>query len=109
MQRMVIDNQQQPQGMEIDTLCPMCGRLNEDGAHLFLKCKFSKSLWREMQLNEEREHLLACDGPKEMISNILKLPEEKKLKCVMMLRAWWMLEMRTLVSLHGILAMWQGG
>ncbi|XP_048552197.1 uncharacterized protein LOC125532061 [Triticum urartu] len=76
-------------GMEIDTLCPMCGRLNEDGAHLFLKCKFAKSLWREMQLNEERERLLACDGPKEMIYNILKLPEEKKLKCVMMLWAWW--------------------
>jgi hypothetical protein len=27
-------------GMELDTKCVMCHRLNEDGGHLFLKCKF---------------------------------------------------------------------
>jgi hypothetical protein len=26
-------------GMDFDTKCVMCGRLNEDGSHLFFKCK----------------------------------------------------------------------
>ena len=29
-------------GMEIDTKCPVCLRLDEDGGHYFLKCKFAK-------------------------------------------------------------------
>jgi hypothetical protein len=31
-------------GIECDTLCVSCKRLDEDGAHLFLKCKEMKRL-----------------------------------------------------------------
>ena len=27
-------------GMEVDTKCVLCNRLNEDGSHLFFKCKY---------------------------------------------------------------------
>ena len=29
----------QRRGMDIDTRCPLCQRFDEDGAHLFFKCK----------------------------------------------------------------------
>ena len=29
-------------GMEIDTRCPVCWRLDEDGGHCFLRCKYVK-------------------------------------------------------------------
>jgi hypothetical protein len=29
-------------GVELDTSCPVCKRLDEDGGHIFLKCKKSK-------------------------------------------------------------------
>jgi hypothetical protein len=31
-------------GMDLDPICPTCNRLNEDGAHLFLKCKKIKKI-----------------------------------------------------------------
>jgi hypothetical protein len=34
-------------GIECDTLCVCCRRLDEDGAHIFLKCKQIKMLWKE--------------------------------------------------------------
>lgn len=32
-------------GIDIDALCPMCRRLDEDNGHLFLKCKAVKQCW----------------------------------------------------------------
>lgn len=75
--------------METETLCPMFSCQNGDGAHLFLKCKVVKALWQEMQMSEDREHLLLCEGPKDLISKILQMPGDKSLKCVMMLWTWW--------------------
>jgi hypothetical protein len=31
-------------GIECDT-CDCCGRLDEDGAHLFFKCKEARKMW----------------------------------------------------------------
>lgn len=76
-------------GMEIDTACPMCSRLNEDGGHLFLRCKAVRPVWRELQLEAEREKFLTCNGPKDFISAVLKLQEEKQLRCITMLWVWW--------------------
>ena len=47
-------------GMDLDPICPMCNRMNEDGAHLFLKCKAAKMGWRDLQLDHVRESLLSC-------------------------------------------------
>jgi hypothetical protein len=36
-------------GIECDTICVCCHRLDEDGAHLFFKCKQVKSLWADLK------------------------------------------------------------
>jgi hypothetical protein len=46
--------------MEIDTICPMCNRLDEDGGHIFLHCKMVKQLWRNLELEEARVNLTDC-------------------------------------------------
>jgi hypothetical protein len=48
---------QKRRGLETDTRCPMCFRMNEDGGHLFCKCKKVKPIWRQLQLEEIREEL----------------------------------------------------
>ncbi|KAE8807831.1 retrotransposon unclassified [Hordeum vulgare] len=40
-----------------DTKCLFCGRADEDGGHLFIKCKFTKAAWRELELEPERRDL----------------------------------------------------
>jgi hypothetical protein len=50
-------------GMEIDTRCPVCWRLDENGGHCFLKCKYVKQCWRTLNLEEERIAWLVCPRP----------------------------------------------
>ena len=38
--------------IDLDTRCPVCWRLDEDGGHCFLKCKIVRQCWRELQLEE---------------------------------------------------------
>ena len=45
-------------GMQLDTICPVCRRLDEDGGHYFLNCKFVKRCWRIMCLEQVRCYLL---------------------------------------------------
>ena len=47
--------------IELDTRCPKCQRLDEDGGHLFLKCKKVKAIWREQNLEDVRVAL--CEWP----------------------------------------------
>lgn len=76
-------------GMEADTLCPVCQRKDEDGAHIFLQCKHVKPLWRGLQLEQTRVQLLGDQNAKEFVTRILELPEDKRLECITMLWAWW--------------------
>ena len=39
---------------KLDTQCVMCIRVDEDGGHLFCKCKFVKHIWRELNLEDVR-------------------------------------------------------
>ena len=55
------------QGMEIDTRCPMCWRLDEDGGHCFLKCKLVKKCWQHLNLEDVRVHLLTFGSAKEVV------------------------------------------
>uniref|UniRef100_A0A452ZUW8 Reverse transcriptase zinc-binding domain-containing protein n=1 Tax=Aegilops tauschii subsp. strangulata TaxID=200361 RepID=A0A452ZUW8_AEGTS len=42
-------------GLKVEsTRCLFCGRADEDGAHLFIKCKAVKEGWRELALEGER-------------------------------------------------------
>ncbi|KAE8781183.1 Glutamyl-tRNA reductase 1, chloroplastic [Hordeum vulgare] len=40
-----------------NTKCLFCGRADEDGGHLFIKCKNAKAVWRELALEPERRKL----------------------------------------------------
>jgi hypothetical protein len=76
-------------GVVLDPLCQVCHRLNEDGAHVFLRCKGVRQVWTRLALENVREKLLLCDGPKDMMNSILKLEQRDKIRCVAMLWEWW--------------------
>ena len=76
-------------GMELDTCCCICNRLDEDGAHLFFKCKWVKKLWRELGLESFRIQLSVLSDAKQCVELILALPSEKQCLIVMLLNNWW--------------------
>lgn len=76
-------------GIKIETLCPMCFRLDEDGGHLFLKCKKVKQVWRCLCLEDTRTLLASKASALEVIESILTLREETKIKVVLLLWCWW--------------------
>jgi hypothetical protein len=58
-------------GMELDTKCVMCGRLNEDGCHLFFRCKHVVPVWKEMRLESVREGLAQLRSAKEVTRSVI--------------------------------------
>ncbi|XP_073363561.1 uncharacterized protein [Aegilops tauschii subsp. strangulata] len=76
-------------GIECDTVCVCCKRLDEDGAHLFPKCKLVKKIWRTLQLEDVRERLCTCTDASAVVQEILRLPENKKLLAICLLWRWW--------------------
>jgi hypothetical protein len=76
--------------MEIDTICPICHRLDEDGAHLFLKCKPVKQIWENVGLQDIRQNHLESNSPKDLIENLLSAPKDKKLLGISLLWNWWL-------------------
>ena len=79
-------------GMEIDPICPVCNRTDEDGAHLFLKCKVAKTSWREMQMNDIREKLLKSQDSIQFITEITQLEKKQKMKTLGLI--WWLWQSR---------------
>ena len=77
------------QGTDVDLVCPMCHRFNEDGSHLFLRCKPVRALWKALKIDHIRLKLLLCADAKEVIGEILKQEEHVKLKCVALFSVWW--------------------
>ena len=75
--------------MELDTRCPVCNRLDEDGGHCFLKYKFVKHDWIDLHLEHVRRKLLAKKSEWEVVREVLDLNEEDRLKAVVMLWRWW--------------------
>lgn len=75
--------------MELDTVCCMCGRLDEDGAHLYLKCNEVKAIWIELNLEHIRGSLAETSTAREMMESILKLEPRTQLKTILLLWLWW--------------------
>jgi hypothetical protein len=44
-------------GIECDTLCVCYRMLDEDGTHLFLRCKKVKKIWRLLELKYTRDQM----------------------------------------------------
>lgn len=75
--------------VDLDTLCPVCRRLDEDGGHTFLKCKFIKQVWRGMDLEETRLGLLSLSSADAVVEAICKLSFEKQVLVDIGLWDWW--------------------
>jgi hypothetical protein len=64
-------------GIECDTLCQCCKRLDEDGAHLFLKCKVVKQAWQRLGLEEVHERMCKKQTAFAMIEELLALKSDQ--------------------------------
>jgi ribonuclease HI len=67
----------------------MCNRYDEDGGHLFLKCKKVKQVWRSLLLEDIRILLVQASNARVMLHMILELPLDKKLLTIILLWDWW--------------------
>jgi hypothetical protein len=75
-------------GMQIDISCLVCGRMGEDGAHLF-KCKLAKQIWRLLNMDAERVHLAAVPDASGAVEWILSHQEPKRELMVFLLWFLW--------------------
>jgi hypothetical protein len=67
----------------------MCGRYDEDGAHLFFKCKHVRHVWADLQLEGERQRLSELLSERETIEVILKMKPEIQSRVITLLYLWW--------------------
>ena len=76
-------------GILLNMRCPVCWRLDGDGGHCFLKCKYIKECWRALNMEDIRIRL--CDSPsaKQVAECILSLKEERKILTIGLLWSWW--------------------
>lgn len=79
----------QKRGMKLDIKCCMCGRMDEDGAHLLLKCEEVKGVWRELNLENVLRNLAEAGSAKEMMEKVLKLKPPVQTTVVLLLWIWW--------------------
>lgn len=76
-------------GMEIDTRCPVCLQLDENGGHCFFKCKFVKPCWRMLNFEHIRQELSLQTSTLDVYKHILNLREDIMLTTVILLWNWW--------------------
>jgi hypothetical protein len=75
--------------VELDTRCPMCYRMDEDGGHLFLKCKCVKHIWRSLLLEDVRQFLLSAPNATAMFESIWTLPSNMQSMVLVLFWDWW--------------------
>jgi hypothetical protein len=76
-------------GIECDTLCVCCRRLDEDCAHLFLRCKEVTKIWRELKLENIRNQMCQAQDGKEAVQELLNLTERDSVQVCCLLWCWW--------------------
>jgi hypothetical protein len=77
-------------GILCDTLCVCCKRLDEDGAHLFLKCKEMRGLWKSIGMEELCDRMSTYENAQAVVQEILLLNDEKKVLNLCLLWRWWL-------------------
>ena len=75
--------------IDLDTRCPMCNRADEDGGHLFLKCKQVKPVWRSLLVEDIRLALLDAHNAMAVLEHILALTAERRDLVLTLLWDWW--------------------
>uniref|UniRef100_A0A453A9D4 Reverse transcriptase zinc-binding domain-containing protein n=1 Tax=Aegilops tauschii subsp. strangulata TaxID=200361 RepID=A0A453A9D4_AEGTS len=71
------------------TKCYFCGRTDEDGAHLFVKCTKAKEIWRELALEKERMDLEDITDAHAMLDYLWGCDEKKRMKILTFWWLWW--------------------
>ncbi|KAE8810710.1 Threonine dehydratase [Hordeum vulgare] len=72
-----------------DTKCLFCGKAEEDGGHLFIKCKHVKGIWRALEMEQERENLQEITSVHHALDYIWGLSETKRMHILMFWWLWW--------------------
>lgn len=77
-------------GLKLDqSKCFFCGRAEEDGAHLFIKCKHVKQAWRELGMEEERSRLEEFTSVHAMLDALWGFSEKKRVLVITLWWQWW--------------------
>ncbi|XP_073362561.1 uncharacterized protein [Aegilops tauschii subsp. strangulata] len=77
-------------GLKVEsTRCLFCGRADEDGAHLFIKCKAVKEGWRELALEGERIKLEQIPSVHAMLDFLWGVDEKKRMHILTYWWHWW--------------------
>lgn len=76
-------------GIKLDTVCPVCKRLDEDCCHLFFKCKYAKQCWHLMNMEDLRIILQECRSGKDTINRIWTFDKNGQLKVMVLMWRWW--------------------
>jgi hypothetical protein len=69
-------------GIDLHTRCPMCFRFDEDASHILFKCKFSKGVWCELQLEQSRLEMASLNSPQEVFLYIWKHEVQTHVKMI---------------------------
>ena len=72
-------------GVELDTICPVCRRLDEDCGHIFFKYKFAKICWRLLDMEDIRANLVSCQSGLEVLARTWELQMNMQLKVLVFL------------------------
>jgi hypothetical protein len=67
----------------------MSVRFDEDGGHLFFKCKAVKEVWRALNLETTRCELAESVSARDMMEKVLKLDPKTQIMAVLLLWLWW--------------------
>jgi hypothetical protein len=76
-------------GIECDTLYVCCRRFDEDGAHLFLKCKEVRKVWKLIGMEDVCDRMCAYSTAASVVQEILCLKEADRILVCCTLWRWW--------------------
>jgi hypothetical protein len=62
----------------------MCGKFNEDGGHMLLKCKEVRKVWRKLNLEDKRCRVIGAGSAREMIEMMFTMTGKKQLTALVM-------------------------
>lgn len=79
----------QQRGMDLDSRCIICNRMNEDAGHLFFKCKKVKKVWQENNLEILRQELAEKRSGREVMETVFNRPAKEILLASITLWQWW--------------------
>lgn len=76
-------------GVVLDTRCVVCSRLDEDGAHLFFKCKHMVKVWNLLSMDHVRTLLASKTSATEVTETIMTMKDDQRALCCIVLWLCW--------------------